>query len=455
MTYRSVNPARPAETLAEFEETTPAGVDAAVRSAARAFRGWRAEPAAARGAAVGRVGDALAAHAEELAALIVAEVGKPLREARGEVARAVAICRYYAQLVLTADGETYAASDPSAWLVARRVPRGVCGLVTPWNFPLAIPVWKAAPALAYGNAVVLKPAPQGTAVARRLAELAAAELPEDVFSLVLGDRASGEALVGHEHVAAVSFTGSIDVGRTVAAAAAGRGAHVQAELGGQNPSIVLADADLDNAAATIAQAAAGYAGQKCTATSRVIVERPVYAELRERLVAALEQMPLFDPASEACEVGPLIDDDARRRSLDALRATRGRLLTGGLTPERDGYYLEPALVELDDPGDLLAREEVFAPVAALLEAPSADAAVELANGVRHGLVGAVFTTDLARAFALAGTLEAGLVRVNAATSGVDFHAPFGGSKASSIGPREQGTAAREFYTETRTFLLAP
>ena len=455
MRYVSVNPARPDEVLAELEDASPAAVDGAVRAAAGAFRGWREQPAQARGAAVARIADALERRADELAALIVAEVGKPVREARGEVARAVAICRYYAQLVLTPDGETYPAPDPAAWLVARRVPRGVCALVTPWNFPLAIPLWKAAPALAFGNAVVLKPAPEGTAVARVLAEIAAAELPDGAFALVEGDREAGEALVAHEDVAAVSFTGSIPAGRAVAAAAAGRGAHVQCELGGQNASVVLADADLDRAAATIAQAVAGYAGQKCTATSRVIVERPVLGELRDRLVEALRGLELHDPAAESCEVGPLIDDGSRGRALEALRGTGGRLLTGGTAPAADGFYLEPALVEVDDPGDLLAQEEVFAPVAALLEAPDAEAAVELANGVRHGLVAAVFTSDLAHAFALSSRLEAGLVRVNAATSGVDFHAPFGGSKASSIGPREQGPAARDFYTETRTLLLAP
>lgn len=245
----------------------------------------------------------------------------------------------------------------------------------------------------------------------------------------------------------MSSTGSIGVGRPVASAAAGRGALVRAELGGRNPSIVLADAD--------AQAVAGYAGQKCTATSRVIVERSVHAELRDRLVAALERMSLLDPEDEACAVGPVIDDAARSRALDALRATTGRVLTGGCAPAEDGFYLEPALVEREGADDVLAREEVFAPDAALLEAPTADTAVELANGGRHGLVAAVFTTDLERALTVAARLEAGLVRANAATSGVDVHAPFSGSKASSIESLEQGLAARDFYTESRTFLLAP
>ncbi len=455
MQLKSVNPDRPSEVVAEFDDASPADIDAAVRTAAAGFREWNAQPASARGTALGRIADRLAERADSLAALIVSEVGKPIREARGEVARATAICRYYAQIVLAPDGESYPAQDPSAWLTTRRFPRGVCGLITPWNFPLAIPLWKAAPALGYGNAVVLKPAPQGTAVARALEEIVAAELPDGLFVLVTGDSAPGAALVAHEDVAALSFTGSIPVGRQVAAVAAGRGAAVQCELGGQNPSIVLADADLDRAARTIAQAAMGYAGQKCTATSRVIVEQPVYAEFRDRLVAAVEAMGLFDPTEEECEVGPLIDGDALAGAVAALGATGGSRLTGGGVPDREGAYLEPTIVEIADPRDVLAQEEVFAPVIALLEAPCADAAVDLANGVRHGLVAAVFTTRLDQVFAIATRLEAGLVRVNAATSGVDFHVPFGGSKASSIGPREQGLAAREFYTESRTFLLAP
>ena len=455
MQLKSVNPDRPSEVVVEFDDVSPAGVDVAVRGAAGAFQEWRAQSAAVRGAALARIADRLAEQSDSLAGLIVAEVGKPISEARGEVARATAIARYYAQLVLASDGEMYPATDPAAWLASRRFPRGVVGLITPWNFPLAIPLWKAAPALGYGNAVVLKPAPQGTAVAQALSTIVAAELPDGLFALVTGDSTPGAALVRHENVAAISFTGSISVGRQVAAATAGRGGAVQCELGGQNPSIVLADADLERAAATIAQAAMGYAGQKCTATSRVIVESRVYAELRDRLVAAVEEMGLFDPTDEACEIGPMIDGDSRAAALDALKASGGRTLTGGAARDREGFYLEPTLVEIKNADDVLAQEEVFAPVAALIEAPSANAAVGIANGVRHGLVAAVFTSRLDRALAIGMELEAGLVRANAATSGVDFHAPFGGSKASSIGPREQGLAARDFYTESRTFLLVP
>jgi alpha-ketoglutaric semialdehyde dehydrogenase len=320
---------------------------------------------------------------------------------------------------------------------------------------VAIPVWKAAPALGYGNTVVLKPAPESTVTAQLLTEIVTRYLPAGAFQLVAGDAETGEPLVNHPDVAAVSFTGSTEVGRMVAQQVVGRGAKVQCEMGGQNPSVVLAGADLDGAAQTIAYAAMSYAGQKCTATSRVIVEDAVYEDMRDRLVAAVEGLEVVDPENESCQVGPLIEEASRNSALDALERASGNMLTGGKQLDSDGFYLEPTLVEIEDPGNPLAQEEVFAPVTALLRVGSAEEAVRLANDVRHGLVAAVFTNDLDKAMTLAGRLEAGLVRVNASTAGVDYHVPFGGSKASGIGPKEQGLAARDFYTETKTILISP
>jgi len=455
MTIISVNPHRPSDIVGEFEPAGPDGVEAAVARARSAFLEWREQPAAVRGRALGQIAGELEGRAEEISRLVVREVGKPIVEARGEVARGVAICRYYSQLVLAPDGETFPAADGRSWLMARRYPLGVCALITPWNFPVAIPIWKAAPAVAYGNAVILKAASASTAVARTLEEIAAKHLPEAVFQVVPGGAETGGPLLDHPDVAAISFTGSLEVGRMVAQRAAARGARFQCELGGQNPSIVLADADLDRAASAITYAAMGYAGQKCTATSRVIVEASVYDEMRDRLVEEIESLLVVDPEQEACLVGPVIDDGARASALEAVGAAGGRVLTGGRALEAEGFYLAPTLVEVDDPLSPLAQEEVFAPVAALLRAGSADDAIRVANDVRYGLVAAVFTRDLHRALDLVGRLEAGLVRVNAPTSGVDFNAPFGGSKASSLGPREQGPAAREFYTESRTILISP
>jgi len=452
---KSINPHQPSDVIGEFEEAGQGGVEEAVARAREAFFEWSEQSAVFRGHTLAQIADETEERAEELAQLTVREVGKPLGEARAELSRAVAILRYYAQLVLAPDGETYPATQSTDWLIARRYPAGVCGLLTPWNFPVAIPVWKAAPALGYGNTVVLKPAPESTVTAQMLTEIVTKYLPEGVFQLVTGDAETGEPLVNHPDVAAVSFTGSTEVGRIVAQQVVGRGAKVQCEMGGQNPSVVLTGADLDNASQTIAYAAMGYAGQKCTATSRVIVEDAVYEDMRDRLVATVESLEVVDPENESCQVGPLIDKASRESALSALERAGGNMLTGGKQLDSDGFYLEPTLVEVEDPGNPLAQEEVFAPVTALLRVGSAEEAVRLANDVRQGLVAAVFTNDLDKAMNLAGRLEAGLVRVNASTSGVDYHVPFGGSKEPGIGPKEQGLAARDFYTETRTLLISP
>jgi acyl-CoA reductase-like NAD-dependent aldehyde dehydrogenase len=452
---KSINPHQPSDVIGEFEEAGQGGVEDAIARAREAYLEWSEQPAANRGGALAQMADETEERAEELAQLVVREAGKPIGEARAELSRAVAILRYYAQLVLAPDGETYPATQSTDWLIARRYPAGVCGLLTPWNFPVAIPVWKAAPALGYGNTVVLKPAPQSTVAAQTLAEIVTRYLPEEAFQIVAGDAETGEPLVNHPDVAAVSFTGSTEVGRMVAQQVVGRGAKVQCEMGGQNPSVVLAGADLDSVAQTIAYAAMGYAGQKCTATSRVIVEDAVYEDMRDRLVAAVEGLEVVDPENESCQVGPLIEEASRKSALGALERAGGNTLTGGKQLDGDGFYLEPTLVEIEDPRNPLAQEEVFAPVTALLRVGSAEEAVRLANDVRQGLVAAVFTNDLDKATILAGRLEAGLVRVNSSTAGVDYHVPFGGSKESGIGPKEQGLAARDFYTETKTILISP
>jgi alpha-ketoglutaric semialdehyde dehydrogenase len=455
---RSTNPADPNDVVGAFAPGGGIDVDRAVGRAAAAAGAWARGPAQARADALNRAAARVEERRDALADLVCREVGKPIVEARGEVVRTAAILRYHAQAALDPDGDTLPSPDGRSLLVARRRPRGVVGLITPWNFPLAIPAWKLGPALAYGNACVWKPSPFSPACAEALAECLESELPEGAVVLVHGHADAGAALVGHAGVDAVSFTGSAAAGATVAGQAAGRGVPAQCEMGGQNASIVLADADVERAAATIAGAAMGYAGQKCTATSRVICERPVLDAMRDALVAAVAGLVVEDPAADACQVGPLISPEARDAGAAAVQrgvAAGGRLLTGGSALDGAGNYLAPALVDVDDPGAELAQEEVFAPVAAVLEARDADAAVELANGVRYGLSTAVFTRDLDRVLDLAERLDTGLVRVNQPTSGADIHAPFGGEKASGLGPREQGKAAREFYTSTRTLLVSP
>jgi alpha-ketoglutaric semialdehyde dehydrogenase len=454
----STNPADPADVVGTFTPRGGIDVDRAVRAAAVAAPGWAGTPGQARADLLHRVAGRVEARAEELAALICREVGKPIVEARGEVARTAGILRYHAQAALDPDGETYPPGDGRSLLMSRRRPRGVVGLITPWNFPLAIPAWKLAPALAYGNVCVWKASPLSPACAEELLGCLAAELPDGVVQLVQGGADAGVALAGHAALGAISFTGSAAAGASVARQAADRGIAAQCEMGGQNASIVLADAEVGRVAAVIARAAMGYAGQKCTATSRVIAERSVVADMRDALVAEIEGLVVENPADPACEVGPLISADARAAAVAAVtRGVQGgaRLLTGGSALEGDGNYLAPALVELSDPEAELAQEEVFAPVAAVIEARDAAHAVELTNGVRYGLSTSIFTRDLDRVLDLAGRLDTGLVRVNQPTSGVDLHAPFGGEKASGLGPREQGKAARDFYTSSRTILVSP
>ncbi|HEX9067104.1 MAG TPA: aldehyde dehydrogenase family protein [Streptosporangiaceae bacterium] len=455
MSFTSVNPHDPADVLGEWPAADPGEAAAAVARAQAAARSWRDTPGAARAAALGAAATELERRAGEITDLVIREVGKPASEARGEVARGVAILRYFAQEALAPDGQTLPAAAADQLLLARHVPVGVAALLTPWNFPVAIPLWKAAPSLAYGNATLLKPSSAAAATALALGEILGSALPADVFQVVLGGAATARTLIGHPGVAAISFTGSSAVGQDVAARAAARGCRVQAEMGGQNPSVVLADADLDRAAAAIAYAAMGYAGQKCTATSRVIVVDQVYEPFRQALTAAIEGLGVVDPADEKTLVGPVIDAGARDAALDAVHRSGGRVLTGGRALEAPGFYLAPTLVELESATGPLATDEVFAPVAALIRAGSADEAIAIANEVRYGLVASVFTSDLGQALRLTRQLEAGMIRVNAPTSGVDFNAPFGGAKESSYGPREQGKAARQFYTESRTVLIVP
>ena len=451
-TIESRSPQRPSDVVATVPDSDRRAVASAVASARAAGSAWAEGGAVARANALNEAAAIVAAAADELTTLIVREVGKPLGEAAGEVGRAVAILRYQAQAALDPDGETYPnAAAGTALLMARRRPRGVAGLITPWNFPIAIPLWKAAPALAYGNAVVLKPAPAASAVALRTAELLAPVLPEGLFTVVTGGAEAGTALV--EEADVVSFTGSVAVGRAVALAAAGRGVPFQAEMGGQNASIVLPDANVEAAAAMIAGAAMGYAGQKCTATSRVIVVGDP-APFTGALVAAVEGLGAGDPADKGVVVGPVISEEARGRVV-AAAGEAGAVATGGRAGSGDGWFAEPTVVTGVSPGDRIALEEVFGPITAVLPAADAEEAVAISNGVPYGLVTSVFTRDLDRALDLSARLDTGMVRVNQPTAGVDFHAPFGGEKDSSMGPREQGKHARELYTSTRTITIAP
>lgn len=456
-----VNPSDAEDLVGRVPVGDAEDADAAVAAAAAALPGWRALAGPARAEHLHRWAAALASRHEELAQAMAREVGKPITEARGEVGRCVTLLRYYAGEAVRAVGEVIPSTSGGALQFTLRQPLGVVALITPWNFPLAIPLWKAAPALAFGNTVVLKPAEAASQAATLLAETAAASgLPAGVFNVLLGSGAVvGEPLLRHESVRGVSFTGSSAVGAQVAALAASRNIRYQTEMGGKNVAIVLPDADLDLAASLVAAGAMRFAGQKCTATSRVVVCREVEEAFLARLKRQVETLPLGPVTDAAAAVGPVISERARESLLAALGAAGGRRVCGGAPPADPrflrGYFLSPAILAGVDPDSPIAQEELFGPVLAVLTAENLEGALALANRTRYGLSASLFTRDLRSVLTYIHRIEAGLVRVNADTTGVDPHAPFGGVKGSSSGSREQGSAAREFYTEIKTVQVNP
>jgi aldehyde dehydrogenase (NAD+) len=454
---RSVSPQDPHDVLIERPRDDERAVQAAVDKAAFAQQQWEAAGAFERHAALLRCARAVTEAADRLAQIVVREVGKPVTEARAEVARSAAILRFFAGQALDPAGEVLAASDPRQLQFTRRRARGVAGLITPWNFPLAIPLWKAAPALAWGNAVVLKPAEPASAAAHALVELLAPELPDALFQAVYGGAETGVALVDAADV--VSFTGSTVVGRAVVQRAAVGLRPVQAEMGGCNASVVLPDVPAARVASVIAQSIAGYAGQKCTATSRVVVVggEDRRREVEQALVDALVALPTGDPADPATVVGPVIDERAAAavtRTVATALEAGGRLLCGG---QQDGASLVvlPVLLADVDERHPLHREEVFGPIAVLSGEATVESALARVNATDYGLVTSVFTDQLSTAQRACALIDTGLVRVNGPTTGLDHTAPFGGDKASSYGPREQGRAALEHYTTTQTVSFAP
>ena len=453
------NPARWDEVLGQFPASTAADAEGAVQAAAAALPGWRRTSAVARGDLLYRAAQILDSRAETVARDLAGEEGKTLPEALGETRRGVAILRYFAGQGREADGATYPATNASTFLFTRHEPLGVVALLTPWNFPIAIPLWKAAPALVYGNPVVLKPASLTPRTAVHLAEVfEEAGLPPGVFNLVIGaGGAVGDTLVTHPAVAGVSFTGSAAVGHGIKMRATERGKKVQLELGGKNPVIVLADADLDQAVQQTLNGAMLSAGQKCTATSRAIVERSLLPRFTAALVERVRGLRVGDPLETGVQIGPVVSPDARQSITGYIATGRqegGRVLVGDATPlPNGGNFIAPTLFDQVDPGATLARDEVFGPVLALLPADDLAGAVSLANAVEYGLSASIFTRDIGRAFAFIREIEAGIVHVNSETAGAEPHVPFGGMKGSSSYSREQGKAAVEFFTQTKTVYL--
>jgi aldehyde dehydrogenase (NAD+) len=456
------NPADTSEVVGLFTQGTPDDMTAAVRAAAEAFPAWASLPAPARGAVLFKAADLLDGRAEQLASEMTREEGKTLPEARGEVRRSINILRYFGGEGARLPGLLVPSERDRVFAYALRKPLGVVGLVTPWNFPSAIAAWKLAPALVAGNAIVLKPASAAPLSSWRIVEaLVEAGAPAGVVNFVAGPGATlGQAMIDGPGMRAISFTGSCEVGAELYDRAVRRRLRVQLEMGGKNPTVVLADADLDRAVADVVNGAFASTGQKCTATSRVIVDRAVHDAFVERLVARTRSLTVGNGLDPETDVGPAVDQHQLDTVLGYVeRGVRegATLLCGGRRlqepPFDRGFFVEPAVFAGVDARMAIAQEEIFGPVLAVLQANDFDDALRLANGVAFGLSASVQTRDLSRAFDFVNRIEAGLVTVNLPSAGVEYQLPFGGTKASSVGPKEQGPHALDFYTDWKTVYL--
>ncbi|MDE2449693.1 MAG: aldehyde dehydrogenase family protein [Gammaproteobacteria bacterium] len=458
----NINPSDTSDIIGDYSQASAADVAEAVSAASRAFETWQFSSIQDRFDALDRIGTELLARREELGRLLAREEGKTLKEGIGEVARAGAVFKFFAGECLRIPGELLASTRPGVTVEVTREPIGVVGMITPWNFPMAIPAWKIAPALCYGNTVLFKPAELVPGCAWALAEIISrAGLPPGVFNLVMGKGSVvGEALVGSPAVSAISFTGSVATGQGIVAKASARGAKVQVEMGGKNPLVVLDDADLEVAANCALQGAFFSTGQRCTASSRLIVTQGVHDRFVATLKQKLEAVRVGHALEPTTDIGPVVDEKQLEQDLSYLdigRKEGAKIAYGGRRLERptQGFYLEPALFTDSAPGMRINQEEIFGPVASVIRVRDFDEALAVANQVPFGLSAGIVTTSLKYAAAFRRRSQAGMVMVNVPTAGVDYHVPFGGRKSSSYGPREQGRYAVDFYTTVKTAYIAP
>ena len=460
--YPVFNPARKTESVGEFQTSTAEDATVAVEAARAALPGWANTPAPGRASVLFRALEIMGRRADEIARTITTEEGKPIGDAIGEVKRAMNIIEYAAGEGRRMFGYTTPSELPNTVAYTIKRPLGVVGIITPWNFPIAIPAWKIAPALICGNALVFKPASSTPLSAVMLVEVfEEAGLPPGVLNLVTGPGAQvGNALVENTGVNGISFTGSTEIGTDLYANSAQRLKKVQAEMGGKNAVILLADADMDKALGGIVQGAFGSTGQRCTATSRVIVEEGVYDQFMEGLIDRTSKLKIGDGIDPAMDVAPLSSQSQYDKVLEyigvgteegAHLAYGGHGLTEGEYSE--GFYVEPTVFTDVSPDMRIAREEIFGPVLTVFKARNLEEAMQISNSVEFGLSSSVYTKDLTRAFEYINTVETGMVHVNAPTLGGEVHLPFGGLKASGVGQREQGTEAFDFFTETITVYI--
>jgi aldehyde dehydrogenase (NAD+) len=459
---RNINPSNLDDLVGEYAHADRTLTERAIAAARAAFPEWSHSTIQQRAEILDRVGNEILERREELGRLLSREEGKTLPEGIGEVVRAGQIFKFFAGEALRIQGERVASVRPGVSVEVTREPVGVVGLITPWNFPIAIPAWKIAPALAYGNCVVFKPADLVPGSAWALAEiLSRSGLPRGVFNLVMG-RGSvvGETIVSSPDVDAVSFTGSIDVGRRIAAVCGASLRKFQLEMGGKNPLVVLDDADLDNAVFCAVQGAFYSTGQRCTASSRLVVTEGIHDRFVAALVEATRNLVVDDALKQGTQIGPVVDEKQLEQDLRYLeigKAEGAKLVCGGERPEREtkGWYLTPALFVETSNDMRINREEIFGPIASVIRVRDYEAALAVANDTAFGLSSGICTRSLKYAEHFKRNSAAGMVMVNLPTAGVDYHVPFGGRKGSSYGPREQGRYAVEFYTTVKTAYTQP
>lgn len=455
---KNINPSNTDEVLGTVKQATREEARSAVEAASAAFRGWRNTPAPSRGKIVTRAARLLEEHKEELAQTLTKEEGKTLAESRGELQRSINVAEFCGGESRRMNGETIQSELPANFAYTIKQPLGVVACVTPWNFPVAIPVWKIAPALVAGNTVVFKPATLTPATAVRIVELfTEAGIPPGVLNLILGSGSeAGDEIINHPAVKAVSFTGSNEVGIRLYEEVSRRGAKVQCEMGGKNPVIILEDADLDLAVESTAQGAFGSSGQRCTATSRAIVISDVADEFVERISKRAASMRIGDGMDPATEMGPTVDEGQFKtvlKYIDIGREDGAKLVCGGSRATGNGldkgFFVNPAVFDHVTPDMRIAREEVFGPVLSVLRVKNFDEAMEVANDTEYGLSSAIFSNDAARIFRFVDEIETGMTHINSPTTGGEAHIPFGGIKGTGIGDREQGSTALDFYTELK------
>jgi acyl-CoA reductase-like NAD-dependent aldehyde dehydrogenase len=454
--HQSLNPSDTREVVAHFPDGGQAEVDAAVDAARNAFPSWSGASPEVRADVLDKVGDTILQRRADLGKLLAREEGKTLPEGIGEVTRAGRIFKYFAGEAIRRHGQNLDSVRPGVEVATYREAVGVFGMITPWNFPIAIPAWKTAPALAFGNTVVLKPAGPTPATAAALADIIfESGAPAGVFNMVIGRGRVGDAIAKHPGVDGVSFTGSQGVGSQVAMAAVARQARVQLEMGGKNPLVVLDDADFDRAVMCALDGAFFATGQRCTASSRIIVQDGIYKKFVEALTEKTLALTVGDALDPTSKMGPAVSDTQLEQNLsyvDIAVKEGGRLTGGGqrLTLGKPGYYMSPAVIADTQAGARINNEEVFGPVASVMRVKNYEEALAAANAGEFGLSAGICTASLKHARHFQRAVRAGMVMVNLPTAGVDYHVPFGGSRKSSYGAREQGFAAIEFYTQTKT-----